>query len=85
MPAKQILFPGIECDAEKLESLLSVLATRNYLSRNQLKAITTACAPLLPCVIEIAQRMPKGTTYISVNNAPMFEINNRSKINYIYS
>lgn len=83
MPAKQILSPATKCDANILESLLAVLAMRGFLSRNQVKTIATACAHYLPCDVEISQRMPKGTTYISINAAPMYEINNRAKVKYL--
>jgi hypothetical protein len=83
MPAKQTLYPSAQCDVNTLESILAVLMVRGFLSRNQTKTIATACASSLPCAVEIAQRMPKGTTYISINATPTYEINNRSKINYI--
>lgn len=83
MPAKQILFPSLKCDANTLESLLAVLAMRGFLSRNQVKTIANACAHYLPCDVEILQRIPKGTTYISINAAPMYEINNRAKITFV--
>lgn len=83
MPAKQILSPATKCDANILESLLAVLAMRGFLSRNQVKTIANACAHYLPCDVEISQRMPKGTTYLSINGAPMYEINNRAKITFV--
>lgn len=83
MPAKQILSPTTKCDANTLESLLAVLAVRGFLSRNQIKTIATTCAHYLPCNVEISQRMPKGTTYLSINGTPMYEINNRAKITFV--
>ena len=83
MPTKQTLLPAIELTTNTLESTLAVLVVRKFLSRNQMKTIASACASLLPCVVELSQRMPKGTTYIAMNGAPMFEVNNRSKLTYI--
>jgi hypothetical protein len=83
MPIKQTIANPMQCDANTLESLLAVLCVRGLLTRNQTKTIATACAPHLPCEVAISQRMPKGTTYISIDNAPMFEINNRSKLTYV--
>jgi hypothetical protein len=83
MPIKQTLTNPLQCDANTLESLLAVLCVRGLLTRNQTKAIATACAPHLPCEVAISQRMPKGTTYISIDGAPAYEINNRSKLTYV--
>jgi hypothetical protein len=83
MPTKQTLLPAIELTTNTLESTLAVFLVRKLLSRNQIKTITMACAGSLPCVVEIAQRMPKGTTYISINGAPMYEINNRAKLTLV--
>jgi hypothetical protein len=83
MPSKQTLCPPTKCDVNSLESLLAVLAVRGFLSRNQIKTIANACAIYLPCDVEIFQRMPKGTTYLSINGAPMYEINNRSKLTLV--
>jgi hypothetical protein len=83
MPAKQTLLAAIELDANTLESTLAVLMVRKFLSRNQIKTIAMACANSLPCVIEIDQRMPKGTTYISINGAPKFEVNVRAKLQLV--
>ena len=83
MPIKQTLTNPMQCDANTFESLLAVLCVRGLLTRNQTKTIAIACAPHLPCEVAISQRMPKGTTYISINGAPMFGVNNRSKLTYI--
>jgi hypothetical protein len=85
MAIKQSIFPPTQCDASALESALAVLCIRGLVSRNQFNALTVACNPSLPALIELKQRSPKSVIYVFIDNVAKYEINNRSKINYIYS
>ena len=80
MPKKTPLIPATHCaSVDYLESLLAVLQTRNFLTRNQSTAIRIVCANALPARIELHQRTPKGTTYIYINDALTHVINNRAR------
>ena len=85
MAIKQSIFPPTQCDASALESALAVLCIRGLVSRNQFNALTVACNPSLPAIVELKQRSPKSVIYVFIDNVAKYEINNRSKINYIYS
>lgn len=85
MAIKQSIFPPTQCDLNTLESALAVLCIRGLVSRNQFTALMIACNPSLPALIELKQRSPKSVVYVFIDNVAKYEINNRSKINYIYS
>lgn len=85
MAIKQSIFPPTQCDASALESALAVLCIRGLVSRNQFTALMIACNPSLPAIVELKQRSPKSVVYVFIDNVAKYEINNRSKINYIYS
>lgn len=85
MAIKQSIFPPTQCDLNTLESALAVLCIRGLVSRNQFNALTVACNPSLPAIVELKQRSPKSVIYVFIDNVAKYEINNRSKINYIYS
>lgn len=79
MPKKSPLIPPAHCTTlDYLESLLAVLQTRNFLTRNQAIALRIACSHSLPAKIELHQRTPKGTVYLYINDALTHVINNRA-------
>ena len=83
MPAKYNLLPGATFLAPtQLDTALSLLLTHGKLTRTQYATIHQICANSYPVTLEIAQRMPKQMLYMT-KNGEEYQINNRSKINYI--
>ena len=85
MPVKYTLLPGTTfSNPNQLDSVICLLLTHGKITRTQYATIHKICANSYPVTLEIAQRMPKQMLYIT-KNGEQCQINNRSKINYIYS
>lgn len=85
MPSKYILLPGATfTDPNSLDSVLCLLLTHGKITKTQYATIHKICANSYPVTLEIAQRMPKQMLYIT-KNGEQYQLNNRAKLNYIYS
>jgi len=85
MPTKQTLMPSITCPTGGyLESALAIYQVRGHISKNQARAILTACAHNLPASVSLAQRTPKGVVYVNLNDQPHCEITTRARIFNVY-
>lgn len=83
MPAKYNLVPLTTFEnAQALDSALCLLSTHGKITRTQYVELHKLAAISYPATIEISQRMPKQTLYISINNA-QYQLNNRSKLTYL--
>lgn len=85
MANKQTILELKEYNIDTLVSGLLYLNFKNILSKPQLKTIELLCKPNLPANIELKQRSPKSVINVYINGVEKYQVNNRSKINYIYS
>ena len=85
MAHKQTILELKEYDLNHLISSLLYLNFKNLISRPQLKTIEMLCKPDLPAHIELKQRTAKSLINVYINGVEKYQVNNRSKINYIYS
>lgn len=83
MPAKYELVQ-FRCETiEKVEDITAILQVKGYLTRNQSQSIVTCCSGKTPVLLRLEQRMPKGMTYLMLENGEQYAINNRAKVKYI--
>ena len=81
MPAKTPLMPAIHCATRGfLESALAIYEVRGFLTHNQTIAIL---ATWQPATFALEQRTPKSTVYVSIDGAPAYIVNNRSKVSQV--
>lgn len=80
MPAKtNLLKLDLVRSRVDLVNALAPLILSGHITSNQIFAIATVAAPLLPAPVEFQQRTPKGVVYGRVG-AARFQVNNRAKI-----
>lgn len=83
MPAKYELVQ-YRCETiEKVEDITAILQVKGYLTRNQTQSIVNVCRQKVPVLMRLEQRMPKGMTYLMLDNGENYAINNRAKVKYI--
>lgn len=81
MPSKHPLMPAIYCATrDYLESALAIYEVRGFLTHNQTIAIL---ATWRPATFALEQRTPKSAVYISIDGAPAYIVNNRSKVSQV--
>lgn len=81
MPSKNPLMPAIYCATRGfLDSALAIYETRGFLTHNQTIAIL---ATWRPATFALEQRTPKSTVYLSIDGAPTYIVNNRSKVSIL--
>jgi len=81
MPSKTPLMPAIHCPTrEYLESALAIYEVRGFLTHNQTIALLSIWRP---ATFSLEQRTPKSTVYVSINGAPAYIVNNRSKVSIL--
>ena len=81
MPSKHPLMPAIYCATRGyLESALAIYEVRGFLTHNQTIAIL---ATWRPATFALEQRTPKSTVYLSIDGAPIYIVNNRSKVSQV--
>jgi hypothetical protein len=68
---------------EKVEDITAILQVKGYLTRNQSQSIVGCCKGKTPTLLRLEQRMPKGMTYLMLENGEQYAINNRAKVKYI--
>ena len=80
MPEKTTLYrhPLIS-DRKIIIAELAHLVLNGRLTKSQHLSICSMAAKYLPAPVTVEQRMPKGTTYITVGNH-LIVINNRAKV-----
>ena len=84
MANKQTILELKEYNIDTLVSGLLYLNFKNIISKPQLKTIEMLCKSDLPTNIELKQRSPKSVINVYINGVEKYQVNNRSKINYIY-
>jgi hypothetical protein len=81
MPSKSPLMPAIYCPTRNyLESALAIYQMRGLLTQNQTVAIL---ATWRPATFALAQRTAKSAVYVSIDGAPTYIVNNRSKVSIL--
>ena len=81
MPSKSPLMPPIYCPTRNyLESALAIYQMRGLLTQNQTVAIL---AIWRPATFALEQRTPKSAVYVSIDGAPAYIVNNRSKVSQV--
>ena len=81
MPSKSPLMPPVHCPTRSyLESALAIYQMRGLLTQNQTVAIL---AIWRPATFALAQRTAKSAVYVSIDGAPAYIVNNRSKVSQV--
>lgn len=81
MPSKSTLMPPVHCATRNyLESALAIYEVRGLLTHNQTIAIL---ATWRPATFALEQRTAKSAVYVSIDGAPAYIVNNRSKVSQV--